>query len=170
MRLEEINGLKIPSVIYDSQLCRVKISFSEWHPPHQTENYTVDVYYARLGTPDDKKTQIWDNEECYCWHGVVKMLHFLDKSTPEYTAQNIASHNLIKKFRQELSSKDLVHKFPEWEIRKQAYIWESYAPRLFELFDSRFPELWNSYRQFLKDIYDIKGRNPNIKPPLDRVC
>ena len=169
-RINEINGLMIPSVIYESQWCRLRISFNEWHPPHQSQDYSVDVYYARLGAPNDRTTLVWNNEECYCWHGVVKALHFLDNSPSEYAAQNILSHNLIKQFRHELSSKDLKYKLPEWEIRKHAYIWESYAPRLFELFDVRHPELWDRYRKFLKDVYDIKGRNPNIKPPLDNIC
>ena len=169
-RVNEVDGLKIPSVIYDSPWCRVRISFSEWHPPHQTQDYTVDVYYARLGTPDDKTTMIWNDEECYCWHGVVKALHFLDKSTPEYTAQNIFSHNLIKQFRRELRSKDLEYKLPEWEVRKHAYIWASYAPGLFELFDIPHSELWHRYQQFVKDVYAIKGHNPIINPPLDKIC
>jgi len=69
-----------------------------------------------------------------------------------------------------ISSESLSHKLPEWEIRKHAYIWEEYAPRLFELFDLRHTDLWEKYRQFLKAVYDIKGRSLNIKPPLDSIC
>ena len=170
VRLNEMDGLKIPLVTYDSQWCRMKISFSEWNPPHQSQEYTVDFYYGRLNAPNDRSTFIWNSEECHCWHGVVKALHFIDRSTPEHAAQNLFSHDLIKQFRSMLSAKDLPYKLPEWEIRKHAYIWERYAPRLFELFDLRRPDLWEQYRKFLKEVYDIKGRSPNIKPPLNCVC
>jgi hypothetical protein len=49
-------------------------------------------------------------------------------------------------------------------------IWQYYGKRLFELFDLRQPDLWQEYREFLKEVYDIKGRNPAIKPPMDKVC
>jgi hypothetical protein len=78
--------------------------------------------------------------------------------------------HLIKGYIRLLSSESLAHKLPEWEIRKHAYIWDEYAPRLFELFDLRQTHLWEKYRLFLKEIYDIKGRNPNIVPPMDSVC
>lgn len=170
MRTTETSDFKVPSVYYDSQWCRVRVSFSEWHPPHQTQEYTIDIYYGRLNAPNNKNTFIWNNEECHCWHGVVKVLHFLDGSTPEDAAQNLFSHDLIKQFRNRLLAKNLPYKLPEWEIRKHAFIWEHYSPRLFELFDLRRPELWDQYRKFLKEVYDIKGRNPNIIPPLDQVC
>ena len=169
-RLNRQGDLEIPSVIYGSDLCKIRISFSEWHPPHQTEKYTIDIYYGRLSAPDDKRTILFNNEECYCWHEIVKVLHFLDVSTSEFTAKNLFTHEQIKKFREIVSSKSLTNGLPEWEIRKHLYIWERYAPRLFEVFDSQRPELWKQYRKFLKAVYDIKGRNPNIKPPLDQVC
>jgi hypothetical protein len=169
-RLSELGDLKVPSVIYNSQMCRIKISFNEWHPPHQSESYTIDVYYGRLHAANDKDVIVSGNKECHCWHGVTKTLHFLDGCAPEYAAKNLFSHDLIKEYSRLISSNSLSHKLPEWEIRKHAYIWEKYAPRLFELFDLRRGDLWDKYRLFLKEIYDIKGRNPNIVPPLDSVC
>jgi hypothetical protein len=97
-------------------------------------------------------------------------LHFLDGHTPEYTAKNLYTHDLLRKYRETVSSKTLRYKLPEWEIRKHATIWESYAPRLFEVFDLRRPDLWEEYRQFVKEVYDIKGRNPAINPPPDKIC
>jgi hypothetical protein len=169
-RLSELGDLKVPFVIYNSQVCRMKISFNEWHPPHQTKDYTVDVYYGKLHAPNDRSIILSGNKECHCWHGVTKVLHFLDGRTPEDAAKNLFSHDLIKEYRKLVSSDSLSHKLPEWEIRKHAYIWEEYAPRLFELFDLRNIDLWERYQLFLKEIYDIKGRNPNIAPPLDSVC
>lgn len=161
---------RIPSVIYESDLCKMRISFSEWHPPHQTEKYTVDIYYGRLSAPNDKRIILFNNEECYCWHELVKALHFLDGASSEFTANNLFAHEQMSKFREIMSAKDLAYGLPEWEIRKHQYIWERYAPRIFELYDTRRPELWEQYRRFLKTVYDIRGRNPNIKPPLDHVC
>ena len=169
-RLGELGDSKAPFVIYNSQLCRVKILFNEWHPPHQSQDYTVDVYYGRLNAPNDKNVIAIGNEVCHCWHGITKALHFLDGNTPEHAAKNLFSHDLIKGYSKLVLSDSLSHKLPEWEIRKHAYIWERYAPRLFELFDLRRADLWEEYRLFLKGIYDIKGRNPNIVPSLDSVC
>jgi hypothetical protein len=169
-RLDDLENLKAPTVIYNSQMCKVRISFREWHPPHQSEDYAVDVYYGRLNSPNDKNIIVSDNKECHCWHGIIKVLHFLDGRAPEDAAKNLFSHDLIKRYSNLVSSTSLLGKLPEWEIRKHAYIWEEYAPRLFELFDLRHADLWEKYRLFLKGVYDIKGRNPNIKPPLDSVC
>lgn len=170
VRLDGLENSKVPLVIYNSELCRVKISFNEWHPPYQTKDYTVDVYYGRLTAPNDKNIIVNNNKEYHCWHGMTKALHFLDGCTPEYAAKNLLSHNLIKEYSKLISSDGLSHKLPEWEIRKHAYVWGKYAPRLFELFDLRTTNLWEKYRLFLKEVYDIKGRNPNIIPPLDSIC
>jgi hypothetical protein len=169
-RLSELGGLVVPSVIYNSHLCKVKISFNEWNPPYQFKDYTVDVYYGRLNAPNDKNVVVSENKECHCWHGITKALHFLDNGTPEYTAKNLFTHDLIKKYSKLVSSDNLPYKLREWELRKHAYIWEEYAPRLFELFDVKHADLWEKYRLFLKGVYDIKGRNPNIVPSLDIVC
>jgi hypothetical protein len=169
-RLEVLGDSMVPSVIYNSRLCRVKISFNEWHPPYQSIDYSVDIYYGRLSAPNDKNIIVRNNEECYCWHGITKVLHFLDNRTPEYATKNLLSHDLIKQYIKQLSSDVPSHKLPEWEVRKHAYIWEEYAPRLFELFDLRRMDLWEKYRLFLKEVYDIKGRSPNIIPSLDRIC
>jgi hypothetical protein len=170
-RLTELSNTQSPGVIYDSQWCRIRIEFAEWTPPYQSTDYAIHIYYGRSHAPNNMSTMICNNgEECWCWHLVSKELHFLDGQTPEYTAKDLYSHDLLRKYRETVSSKDLHYKQVEWEIRKHAYIWEHYAPRLFELFDLRRPDLWEQYRLFLKQVYDIKGRRPNIKPPLDKVC
>ncbi len=169
-RSNDLGDSKVPLIIYNSQLCRVKISFNEWHPPHQTKDYSIDVYYGRLNAPNDKNVIISNDKECHCWHGITKALHFLDDRAPEYAAKNLLSHDLIKEYVKLVSSDSLTYKLPEWEIRKHAYIWKEYAPRVFELLDLRQTNLWEKYRLFLKEVYDIKGRNPNIMPALDNVC
>jgi hypothetical protein len=59
---------------------------------------------------------------------------------------------------------------PEWLAQMNTVVWQHYGKRFFNLFDLRQPQLWEQYRKFLKEMYDIKGRSPNIKPPLDKVC
>jgi hypothetical protein len=59
---------------------------------------------------------------------------------------------------------------PELTLAMHKSIWKTYGQNLFELFDLRRPDLWEQYRKFLKEYYDIKGRSPNIHPPLDQVC
>ncbi|MFN8411509.1 MAG: hypothetical protein U0Z26_03890 [Anaerolineales bacterium] len=161
---------QVPLVVYHSQAYKIKISFNEWNPPNQSEDYTIDVYYGRLTAVDNKNVIVNDGKECYWWHGVVRALHFLDGQAPDYVAKNLLSHDLIKKFSRGVSSNTLSRKSLEWEIRKHAYIWEVYAPRLFELFDLRQTNLWEKYRGFIKEVYDIKGRNPNIVSPMDQIC
>lgn len=169
-RLAELSNTQGPAVIYNSQWCRVKVEFSEWVPPYQTTSYAVDVYYGRLHAPDCLSTLVWKGEEYWCWHSVSKGLHFLDGQTPEYAAQNINSHDLFRKYQETALYEAVRHNLVESTIRKHAYVWEYYAPRLFELFDLRRPDLWEQYQKFLKDVYNIKGRRPNIRPSLDKVC
>jgi hypothetical protein len=167
---ESYRSAKPAKLIYDSEWCRVKIEFAEWAPPYQSTDYAVRIYYGRLHASNQTDTMIWNGEECWCWHLVSEGLHFLDGHSPEYTAKSLYSHELLDKYRETVRSKDLRHKLIEWEIRKHAYIWEHYAPRLFELFDLRRPDLWEQYRLFLKQVYDLEGRSPAVKPPADKVC
>jgi hypothetical protein len=169
-RLTELSNTQGPAVIYDSQWCRLRIEFAEWAPPYQTTTYAIHIYYGRLHASNERSTMVWNGEECWCWHSGSKELHFLDDQTPEYTAKDTHSHELFRKYREIAQSKDPHHELIKWEMMKHAYVWEHYAPRLFELFDLRRPDLWEQYRKFLKEVYDIKGRRPNIKPPLDKVC
>ena len=46
-RLTELSNTQTSAVIYDSEWCRMKIAFLEWHPPFQTTYYAIHVYYGR---------------------------------------------------------------------------------------------------------------------------
>jgi hypothetical protein len=169
-RVDILNVSQYPLLVYKSPICKLKISFNEWTPPHQAEEYSIDVFYGRLSATNNKNIIGNGEDACYCWHSVARVLHFLDGSEVSYTAKNLLSHDRIKAYGQLLSSSSLIGKQPEWELRKHAYIWEEYAPRLFELFDVQNTDIWERYKEFLKQVYDIKGRRPNIVPPLDKVC
>jgi len=158
-----------PKLIYDSEWCRVKFLWDGWE---MYGGNTISIDYGRLHAPDDSPKMKWKGEECYCWHREELALHFLDKRSPDYAANMIYSHALIQDYKDSELGKSLGGKRrqPEWLVRMQAMIWEHYAPRLFELFDLRRPELWEQYRQFVKEVYAIKGLIPEIKPPEDKIC
>ena len=80
------------------------------------------------------------------------------------------SHSVKTPFHEEEYQRKFHHRQLEWTAEMHKAIWQYYGNRLFELFDLRRPDLWQQYREFLKEVYDIKGRNPAIKPAMDKVC
>jgi hypothetical protein len=166
---ESYRSEKDERLILDSQWCRVKFVWSGWE---MYGGNTISIHYGRLHAPDDSPKMEWKGEECHCWHREELALHFLDKRSPDYAATMIYSHALIQDYRDSELGKSLGkrRRQPEWLARMQAMIWENYAPRLFELFDLRHSELWEQYRQFVKEVYVIKGMIPEIKPAEDKVC
>ena len=166
----ELSNGMVPFVVFESSICKFKISFNEWSPPYQTQIYSIDVYYGKLDAQDYINIMGVGENACYCWHSVPRILHFLDGKDAGYAAKNLFSHDRIKEYGKNVSSESLEGKLVEWEIRKHAYIWDKYASGLFELFDLKNGVLWDKYRSFLKEVYDIKGRNPNLTPSLDKVC
>lgn len=156
-------------LIYDSERCRVDFVWGGWDP---LGGNSISIYYGRLHAPNEKAIMIWNGEECYCWHRFELALHFLDRLTPLDASKTIYTHNVIKQYKQSDLGQSLTGKRcqPEWLVQMHATVWKSYAPRLFELFDLRRPDLWKQYQQFLKEVYDIKGRSSSVKPPLDKVC
>jgi hypothetical protein len=157
------------NLIYDSEWCRLSFIWGGWDP---LGGNSIHIRYGRLHAPNEKATMIWNGEECHCWHDFDQALHFLDERTPEYASKMMYTHSLIEQYKQSDLGQSLTGKRrqPEWLVQMHAVVWEHYAPRLFELFNLRRSDLWEQYRQFLKEVYDIKGRSPYIKPPLDRVC
>jgi hypothetical protein len=166
---ESYSSSRSGNLIYDSELCRVNLVWGGWD---YIGGNSISMYYGRLHAPNEKATFRWNGEECYCWHRFEHALHFLDGHTPVYHSKMLYTHSLIEEYENSQVAQKLKGKNsqPEWLVRMHAMVWEHYAPRLFELFDLRRPDLWEQYRQFLKQVYDIKGRSPNIKPSLDQVC
>lgn len=161
-----------PGVIYDSEWCRVLLLWEGW------EMYTgnsIRILYGRLHASDDRATMIWNGEECYCWHGlggIAAAYDFLDGLSPQESASRKDFSRIIGQLRQSDLWQGLAgqRRDPELAVRMGAAVWEHYGLRLFELFDLRRPDLWEQYRQFVREVYDIKGRSPNIKPSPDKVC
>ena len=133
----------------------------------------MNINYGRLHAVFDDLYLLWNGEKCHCWHSVAYVLHFLDGLSPdEIAGKNYRRPKIMEQFRQSQVGQSLrgrTHQ-PEWLTRMHAAIWNHYGLRLFEVFDLRRPELWEQYRQFMKSLYDIEGRSPNINPPLDSIC
>jgi hypothetical protein len=113
---------------------------------------------------------IWNDEECHAWHGFEHALHFLDGRSPADAAKMNYSTPLTSKYYEEEISQNFHRRQPEWLMQMHMEVWGHYGKIFFELFDLRKPNLWEQYRKFLKEFYDIKGRPPFIKPAMDKVC
>ena len=164
---ESYRSSKPGELIYDSERCRISLVWDGWDP---LDGNSMHIHYGRLHAPSEKTTMFWNGEDSRCWHRVEYPLHFLDKRTPAETAELNYSHPLKTPFYEDEFRQKFQRHQLEWTAQMHLTIWQYYGNRLFELFDLRRPDLWQQYRQFLKEVYDIKGRNPAIKPPLDKVC
>jgi hypothetical protein len=166
---ESYRSAKSGNLIYDSEWCRVNLVWGGWD--YRAGN-SINMYYGRLHAPNEETIILLNDEQCHCWHRLELALHFLDGRMPEYASKTIYTHGLIEQYKQSELGRSLAgqrHQ-PEWLARMHATIWRHYGKQFFELFDLRRPDLWEGYQQFLKKVYDISGRNPRIKPPLDKVC
>ena len=166
---ESYRSAKSGNLIYDSEWCRVNLIWGGWD---YSGGNSMSIYYGRLHAPNEETTILWNGEACHCWHRIELALHFLDGQPPEGASKRMYTHSLIEQYKQSEQGKSLSgqRRQPEWLARMHVSIWQHYDKRFFELFDLRRPDLWKAYQQFLKEIYDIKGRSPRIKPPLDKVC
>ncbi len=140
-------------LIYDSEWCRMKFVWGGWD---YGSGNSISIYYGRLHAPSEKATLIWNGEEAHAWHELDYVLHFLDKRSPTEAAELDLSHPLINKYYEEEFSNKFHRRQPEWLMHMD--LWGHYGKRLFELFDLRQPTLWEQYREFLKELYHIKGR------------
>ena len=163
---ESYRSVEPAKLIYDSELCRISLIWGGWD---NTGN-TIHIRYGRLHATSEKITMNWNGEECRCWHDFDFALHFLDGRSPVEAVHLNRSHPITNSFYEEDAQQKFNRQQPEWLAQMHIAIWRHYGKQFFELFDLRRPDLWEKYRQFLKEVYDIKGRSPRIKPPLDKVC
>lgn len=164
---ESFHSDKPGKLIFDSEQCRVSLIWGGWD---YMGGNNIHIRYGRLHAPNEKATMIWGGEECRCWHDFDYALHFLDDRAPADAAKLNYSHPITDPFYEEEIRQKFHHRQPEWLAHMHVTIWQHYGRRLFDLFDVRRPDLWRQYRQFLKAVYDIEGRIPEIKPSLDKVC
>jgi hypothetical protein len=165
--VESYHSAKPAELIYDSEWCRINLIWGGWDP---MGGNNINIRYGRLHAPTEKAVMVWNGEECHCWHRVEYGLHFLDRRAPADVAKLKFSHPITGPFYEEEFRQKYYRRQPEWLAQMHATIWQHYGKPLFELFDLRRPDLWEQYRRFLKEVYDIAGRSPAIRPPLDKVC
>ena len=169
-----------PSVIYDSESCRVRFM---WQIPDLRDRYaTIYVMYGRSHAPDDRKTMSWDGEECWCWHDVKYILYYLDGLSPLETVKSGSNwHPVMEQVRSSETGENLEYRNHDFLIAKMHIaVWKHYGQRLFELLDLRQPVLWEQYSSFRKEIRIINDENykkknykyPNTfnEPAEDKVC
>jgi len=156
----------LPYVIYNSEYCRVKFRLDYSGNGRKLD---LRVFYGRTHAHNDVNILRWNGEDCYCWHNFGMPLLFLDGTSADNAVKNQMLESLgVQKFLK-LGLTNKVSQ-PEWLAKMHATVWEYYGNRLFHLFDLSHPELWEGFTQFLKDYYDILGRNPAHNPSLDKVC
>ncbi|NTW43748.1 MAG: hypothetical protein HGB14_04785 [Anaerolineaceae bacterium] len=154
-------------LIFDSTRCRISLTWGGWD---QAGGNSMHIHYGRLHAPNEKNTMLWQGEECRCWHELDYVLHFLDGRTPDEAAKLDVSHPTTDPFYKTEITQKFHRRQPDWIAEMHEIIWEQYGQRLFDLFDLRQLEMWQKYQEFLKEVYDIQGRDSDIKPPMDKVC
>jgi hypothetical protein len=141
-------------LIFDSPQCRIRLYWYGWE---RESGNSMSIVYGRLHAPNEGGSVEIDGKEYDVWHFVDPVLMFLDNFPPQHIY--IASHPKIEAFYQKeenMSLKD--RRFPIFVLKLHAFIWSEYAPRLFDVFDLRRPDLWEQYRAWLKACYVAEGR------------
>jgi hypothetical protein len=151
-------SLNSNEVIFDSEWCRFSVSLYGGRYPMPSEE-ELRIEYGRLHAPDTYPYMEWNGEQCRCWHDIRFLcLFFLEGYSPNEVEKD---HALIPFFKEYERSDEWNQLYPAERIfRTQTLIWKRYGQRLFELFDLRHPELWEQYRQFLKEFYEHKNWQP----------
>ena len=154
-------------MIFDSTSCRISLTWGGWD---QAGGNSMHIHYGRLHAPNKDITMVWQGEECHCWHELDYVLHFLDGRTPAEAAELDVIHPITDPFYETEITQKFRRRQPECIAEMHITVWKQYGQRLFDLFDLRQPGLWKKYQEFLKEVYDIQGRDSDINPPLDKVC
>jgi len=132
-------------IVYQSEQCKVRI---RWEQDRPYESPKIYVNYGRNHAPPEESIMMWNGEKHWCWHEVEKAINFLDGLSPTEANKTFVPQ-VVKDFSQ--SSKGYGLDQPEYMARKNAYIWERYGQRIFNLFDIHQTDLWNQYVEFIRE-------------------
>ncbi len=159
-----------PSVIYDSDKCRVRFSWIPADMRDGPDSATLDIRYGRLHASNQKRFMIWNGMNCHCWHALHDTFGFLDGLSPQEAVEKSRNvSQFVGQFAQQNKEHDWSH--IEWGARLHSAIWDNYDDRLFDLFDLRHPDLWEQYKKFLTEFYQLKTFHPNPSaPPRENIC
>jgi len=172
LSFKDFGHMSYQKVIYDSPFCRLNLSFSRQRLPKYDE---LSIFYGRLHAPDDKTFMVWQDQECHCWHANLNYLMFLDGlssyDAAEQEKNQIYLPPVVLEFRNSTIGKQLREEYPpKYAVIRESFIWQHYGQRLFDLFDLRQTDLWEEYRKFLKEYYELLGMKASYGPPYENVC
>lgn len=154
-----------PQIIFDSEWCRVKVSFRSYGEMHDQSD-VLSIQYGRLHAADKEDTILWKGEPHHCWHHVSLALCFLDGMSTENAAKVLWNHPVMAEYKASKSGSQ-----PAIEAGIHAVIWERYGQRLFQLFDLRRLDLWDKYSIFVKQVYEIRGfKHYGYGVPREKIC
>ena len=155
-------------VIYNSQWCRIMFYLDK-----QRNGEILRVYYGRLHAQDNEWNMEWNNEECHCWYGHYELqlaLYFLDGFSPQEVFRkdigipHLASSQLFQDYL-DSESGESDNNTEERFLKLHLMIWERYGVHFFELFDLRYPDLWERYIAFMKEFYNLRGNGISLYNP-----
>jgi hypothetical protein len=159
----------LPFIFYQSNQCKIRFSMA-----YEEHNYPPAIFisYGRLHAPVDQSEILWNGKECSCWHDLNHVLLFLDGLSPSDAAVSKVPRKFYE-FSEANPKPPYGGPWQEHRVKREAYIWDSYGQRLFDLFDLRRPDLWEEYRSFLKQYYQHidklrgKTRSTDHRQPYD---
>ena len=163
---KELNDFNYSKVIFNSNLCRVCFSTSpDINPPRN------DVYitYGRLHAPNNSMNMVVDGNNCRCWFfSRFEILQFLLGYTPKEAAKEEGLPAEVLQFsHREDVAKDYSYGGVIRELKIEAFIWQKYSPRLFQLFDLADQKLWGEFYRFNQEYWNIlEPGTDNIGPNL----
>ena len=172
------------TIIYDSEWCRIRLFngfFTMWGELEESR-----IEYGRLDAPNEGIKKVVNGREYRCWHFVYYYaLDFLDGSSPQEANERTSKSSKLlsdfyiaekgKEIYNDKTTADAIKK-----IRLHNLIWGYYGQRIFELFNLRRSDLWDEYKQYLKEVQKIRDENSRRKgrktdfevhgSTLDEIC
>lgn len=168
-----------PFLIYDNPFCRVKFLY-------RIERYRCEdglrILYGRKIASNNESIIEWNGEKCWCWHtGKFLPICFLDGYSPQEAINSNWPMPVLADYVNSDQGKSLYKtNTPQYRINECSLIWQTYAPRLFELFDINNPTLWEKYYLFNKEYWRLwyeeseyrkNNFDENSKTPThDKIC
>jgi hypothetical protein len=160
---------KYPTIIYDSEWCRVEFAFDDSGDQHDHRTY-LHAYYGRLHAPSNDSFMLLNNEEFWCWHDHNAVLNFIDGLSPEEAVKERYNPRTVAEYKDSDLATTLHNVSPaEWMAEMVAQIWKEYGQRLFEVFDLRRPDLWERYKVFMNEMYAIEQPESHVFPPYNKI-
>lgn len=160
---------KYPTIIYDSEWCRVKFSFEGSGDQHDHGTY-LNISYGRLHAPSQASSMLVNKEEHWCWQADNLFLNFLDGLSPEESIKQKYTPRVYAQYKESDLAAELSNLSPaERATGMVAYIWKEYGQKLFEIFDLRHPDLWEDFKTFVNEMYVIEQPNTYGLPPYNQI-